>query len=129
MAERQASVIENFTTADLGTIRALVRRAALAADLSPARAEDLVLAVNELAVNAILYAGGAGTVTVRAVPDGLAVEVCDQGPGLPAGFSTELPAPDATGGRGLWLVHRLCQQVRFTNGVQGNTVSLVMLRA
>jgi anti-sigma regulatory factor (Ser/Thr protein kinase) len=129
MPEHQASVIENFTTADLGRVRGLVKRVALAAGLSSTRAEDLVLAVNELAVNAILHAGGGGSVTVWPVPGGVAVEVRDQGPGLPAGFTTELPDPDVIGGRGIWLVRRLCQQVRFTNGTRGTTVSLVMSRA
>jgi anti-sigma regulatory factor (Ser/Thr protein kinase) len=122
-------IVERFTSAELPTIRAAVRRLALDAGLSQTRAADLVLAVNELATNAILHAGGAGSLTVQHVPGGVAVEVRDQGPGLPAGYDKELPGPDIVGGRGLWLVRRLCQQVTFFSSTRGASVRLVMSRA
>lgn len=124
-------VIERFTAADLPTIRDVVRRLALDAGLSETRTADLVLAVNELVTNAILHAGGGGSLTVQRMPGGLAVEVRDQGPGLPPGFDKGLPEPDVVGGRGLWLVRRLCQQVTFGSGTgtRGASVRLVMSRA
>ena len=120
-----SAVNEEFTRDDLAKVRELVHTAATEARLHE-RADDLVLAVNEVVSNAIRYAGGRGHLTVEHVPDGLLVEVCDHGPGLPPAITSDPPSPDATGGRGMWLIRKLCPDLEIISGPSGVTVRLFM---
>jgi anti-sigma regulatory factor (Ser/Thr protein kinase) len=79
-------------------------------------ADDVVLALNEAATNAVLY-GSRGDQPIQVVvhvnDHWVEASVLDHGPeppaGLPADADTdELPA----GGRGLWLLRRLVDEVR-----------------
>ena len=124
MAKRSA-VSEEFTRDDLAKIRELVHTAATEAGLRE-RADHLVLAVNEVVSNAIRYAGGRGHLTVEHMADGLLVEVCDHGPGLPAAIAANPPPADALGGRGMWLIRRLCPDLEVISGPSGVTVRLFM---
>lgn len=126
MGTGRREVIENFTMAHLATIRDVVSRVAQHVGLSVVRTSDLVVAVNEIAVNTIVHAGGTGTVTVEEVPGGVLVEVRDQGPGVPEELATDLPDPTIEGGRGLWLARRLCAQTTISNGVRGAAVRMFM---
>lgn len=111
--------------ADRGALpaaRAFVRRAAVACGLQPAVVEHLVLAANEVVTNSVRHGGGQGVVRVWRDGDAVVCEVRDAGR-----FTSDPlvgrrpPATDQFGGRGLWLVHQLCDlvQVRST---EGNTV-------
>jgi len=107
-----------FGRDELGAVRDFVAGGARRAGLGADRAEDLVLAVNELATNSLLHASGHGIVRLWLEDGTVLCEVRDDGRiGDPlAGRS--LPEPDALGGRGLWLVNQLCDlvQVRTTTG-------------
>lgn len=79
--------------------------------IDPARALHLGMIVIELTTNAIKYAHPTGVhgeivVACRRVPAGLAVEVADDGVGLPEGFILE-----TDGHTGLRLVRSLARQV------------------
>lgn len=130
MTGRDGSTLEisHFTIGDLHRLRGMVAQAARAVGLSGRRTEDLVLAVNEVAVNAIQYAGG-GSVVVEHDNDEVAVEVSDHGPGLPDDLPADRPAPDAVAGRGLWMARRLCQRLKIASTPAGVTVRLNMSRA
>lgn len=118
-------VSEKFTVDDLPRVRTLVGEAAAAAGVSPARSDELVAAVNEMAVNAVLYAGGGGRVTATRTDDGVQVEVSDQGPGLPSGLPrADRPPPDAFGGRGLWMAQRLFPNLTIASSPRGVTVTM-----
>jgi two-component sensor histidine kinase len=96
------------------------REAGLSLDLAPValpleRAQPLGLAFNELMTNAMKYAGRGRTpsigVHLRLEDDGLggqelALEVEDDGPGLPAGFD-----PERTGTLGCSLLRSLASQM------------------
>jgi serine/threonine-protein kinase RsbW len=122
-------VTEDFTITELHRIRTLVHRAAAVIGLTGAVIENLVAAVNEIAVNAIRYAGGRGRITIRSCPKGVAVDIADNGPGLPADLSGDLPAPNAVGGRGLWMARRLCAYMDISSSPRGVTISLAAIRA
>jgi len=119
-------VTESFTQDDLARVRRLVYHAACAAGLGSAIVDNLVVAVNEVAINAVRYAGGHGFLRVERAPEGLLVEIRDEGPGLPADLSDERPAPDALGGRGLWMARRLCGQLDIDSSPRGVTVRMFM---
>ncbi len=118
-------VSEEFTVADLRRIRSAVEDAGKAAGLGERRVTELVAVVNELAVNAILYAGGIGRVTMLSSQNGLSVEVSDRGPGLPeTATGLERPPPNVPGGRGLWLARQMFPDLQLTSSSEGVTVKL-----
>jgi anti-sigma regulatory factor (Ser/Thr protein kinase) len=118
---------ETFTVDDLPRVRGLVARAGRRVGLASPQADDLVAAVNEVAINAVLYAGGKGSITVAQTPEGVAVEISDEGPGLPPDMSAgEPPAPNATGGRGLWLARYWCRRLTLCSSHRGLTVRMFM---
>ena len=103
---------------------------ALRAGLSPGRANDLVIAVAELAANTLIHTSGPGTLTIWLTDDELVCPVQDQGQitDLQAGMLR--PAPDAPGGgRGLWVVYQVCDQVEISTGQAGTAVRVHMLRS
>ena len=121
----------------LALSRATVTRArhevagcAAAAGLAGQALDDFVLAVNELATNAVRHGGGTGVLTLWRTGRGeLACEISDGGTGIPASRLAEhdRPAPSATGGWGLWLARRLCDDVAIETG-NGGTVVRVTTR-
>jgi two-component sensor histidine kinase len=91
--------------------------------IAPTQALDLALIVIELLTNALKYAHPAGVdgeiaVACRRVPGGLAVEVADDGVGLPVDFDA-----GSDGNTGLKLVRSLARQIdaklSFHNGALG----------
>jgi anti-sigma regulatory factor (Ser/Thr protein kinase) len=112
-----------FGPRDLFTVRSAVSLAATAAGLRRTRAADLVLAVNELATNSLLHAGSrGGTLRLWRTGPGVTCEVADAGH-IADPLTGRLP-PEAghPGGRGLWLVHQLCDLVEVRTGEDGTIV-------
>jgi anti-sigma regulatory factor (Ser/Thr protein kinase) len=91
-------------------------------------ADDVVLALNEAATNAILYGSGGGQpvqVVVRVDDDVIHASVLDHGPDLPAQPSTDADTDAlAVRGRGLWLLGRLVDEVRLERVRLGTRVTL-----
>ena len=109
---------------DLGRLRRLVGDRANAAGLSSPRVQDLQLAVNEVATNSLRHGGPTTTARVWQSETELVCQV--EGPGHIrdplAGRRT--PEPTSCGGRGLWLVHLLCDLVEVRSGEDGTVVRL-----
>jgi anti-sigma regulatory factor (Ser/Thr protein kinase) len=124
-----APVTETFTQDGLARVRSLVHAAAVSAALSAAQIDRLLVAVSEIATNAIRHGGGHGSVSVEQVPDGLAVEISDAGPGLPPGLTIGRPGPEALGGRGLWLARAMCAELRVRSSPEGVTVRMFAPRS
>ncbi|HEX4818393.1 MAG TPA: ATP-binding protein [Nonomuraea sp.] len=109
-----------------------IRRAVLACarrhGVSGERLGDYVAAVNECVANAVEHGGGRGRLRMWRQDGRLVCEVADAGPGIPAEAlaPTRLPAPWATGGRGLWLMRRLSDEIAFTMGPGGTTVRMTL---
>jgi anti-sigma regulatory factor (Ser/Thr protein kinase) len=118
---------QSFTAHQLERLRRLVQSAARRAGLSTQRSLELVLAVNEAATNAIKYAGGRGRVRVVEEDRHRVVAVIsDAGPGLPDELTVAEPPPGATRGRGLWLIHKVCDRVELRSGADGTRIRLEM---
>jgi serine/threonine-protein kinase RsbW len=115
--------------ADLHALRRLVARVAGRVRLHPERQQQLVLAVNEAVTNAIRHATGHARVTIAhdSARRHLVVEVSDQGKGIPPDVVAQRPAPEATGGRGLYLVQVLCDHVEILTSTAGRTGTVVRL--
>ncbi|MGH2874443.1 MAG: anti-sigma factor RsbA family regulatory protein [Solirubrobacteraceae bacterium] len=114
-----------FTLADLGRLRARVARHASAAGLGRDGRDGLVIAVNELATNSIKYGGGSGVLRIWTAEDRrLICEVRDAGEITDPLAGRIQPAPDASGGRGLWLVNQLSELVQMRTGPAGTAVRI-----
>lgn len=94
-------------------------REALSAWRVPANTlRDAVLAVSELASNAVLHAGGTATLLVSLTTGSVLVEVTDSNPSPPR--SRPASDDDPLGGQGIPLVRALGSEwgYRFTDGVK-----------
>jgi anti-sigma regulatory factor (Ser/Thr protein kinase) len=92
---------------------------------------EVLLAASEAAGNAVKYGRieeGRSEIRVRCLLEGtdVIVSVTDEGPGfeLP-GEDAERPDPLAAGGRGLYLMRALTDDVRIDSDASGTTVTLV----
>jgi anti-sigma regulatory factor (Ser/Thr protein kinase) len=113
----------------LGEVRRSVRALANEADLPKARAEELVLAVTELAGNTVRHAGGGGRLALWITPEGVVCEVTDQGGGVQdplAGFVP--PKPGASAGMGLWIARQLSDSFAIGADDEGTTVRIAVDR-
>src|ERR1700691_2580517 len=80
-----------FDADSLYALRAAVAAHASDAGLPPGRADDLVIAVHELAANAVRQGAGHGRLRIRRSDQALLCEISDDGAPPPA------TAPEATG--------------------------------
>ncbi|WBB68653.1 sensor histidine kinase [Micromonospora sp. WMMD812] len=113
---------------DLADVRRFVAGHAEDAGLVADRVADLQIAVTEVAANSVLHGGGGGTLRVWRTDDDLVCEFHDDGwlSNPLAGRLT--PARDGEGGRGLVIVHALCDLVLLHSTAAGTTVRLHMRR-
>jgi anti-sigma regulatory factor (Ser/Thr protein kinase) len=98
-------------------------------EVSSEVAEEVVLAVDEAATNAILYGSGAGQpveVAVQVTADWVEATILDHGPAPPPSSLLAGGGPEALGthGRGLWLLRRLVDEVRLEPVKHGTRVTL-----
>ncbi|HEX4289097.1 MAG TPA: ATP-binding protein [Trebonia sp.] len=108
-----------FTGADLPRVRQRVGAAAAAAGLDENRCEELVLAVYELACNAILHGGGGGRLLLSRVEGSVRCQVSDDGPGF-----GDVAAP----GGGLWLAGQLSDRMEIDGGAGHGAVVTLLVR-
>jgi serine/threonine-protein kinase RsbW len=122
--EGEPSAVMDFKLADLHRVRRLVASQAIACGLPAARADEIVLAVNEIATNAVVHGRPPASLRVWAGDAELTCEVSDAGDGIKDALAGQLaPASDAAGGRGLWLARMLSDALEIRNGT-GCTVSM-----
>lgn len=111
---------------NLTDVRRWVSDAALTAGLDPQRAADLALAVSEAATNSLCHAGGHGELRQWLDDDRVVCEVHDEGR-IRDPLAGRFPAAwDAAHGRGLWLIHQLCDLVAIRSSEAGSVVRMQM---
>jgi anti-sigma regulatory factor (Ser/Thr protein kinase) len=114
----------------LAQLREHVARRGRDCGLSGQRVNDLVLVANELASNVVRHGGGTGSMRLWHDERAIYCEVRDRGAGLvdaePAGRLRS--RPDASTGRGLWIVRQLSDDVRIDTGPRGTTVTVAVAR-
>lgn len=113
-----------FGEGELGSVRRLVGRACAAYGVDEDSADDLVLAVDELAANSLLHGGGRGVLRVWSEPGVLVCEVSDDGHIRNPLAGRVRPSLDRLGGRGLWLANQLCDLVQVRSGAAGTVIRL-----
>jgi len=115
--------------ASLAEVRKFTAARARRAGFPPRRVNDLVTAVAELAANTLVHTSGPGTLTLWVTDDAVICQVQDQGQITDPQAGMIRPAPDAPdGGRGLWVVHQVCDRVEISTGQAGTTVRVHMRR-
>ncbi len=110
---------QEFDSGTLYRLRAAVQAHADRAGLSEDRANDVVLAVHELAANAIAHGAGHGRLRLWDLNGSLTCEIVDGGrPGTTASADSADPWP-AADGHGLWLVGQVTDHLELRSGPRG----------
>jgi anti-sigma regulatory factor (Ser/Thr protein kinase) len=126
LPEPPADADELRVTADgLTSARGLVRRRAREAGLGD-RADDLVLAVNEILSNSLGHAHDDGALRIWTEPDGLVCEVRDGGHITQPLIGRQEPAIGQIGGHGIWLVNLICDLVQVRSSEDGTAIRMKM---
>jgi anti-anti-sigma factor len=130
---------QTFDADSLYALRAAVAAHASDAGLPPGRADDLVIAVHELAANAVRHGAGHGRLRIRKSDQALFCEISDDGAPPPASAADETPqettaetthdTPDAAQwrtepGHGLALVRQVADQTSLRSGPSGTLATI-----
>ncbi|MFE6912037.1 anti-sigma factor RsbA family regulatory protein [Streptomyces erythrochromogenes] len=99
--------------------------------LTPARRSDLIMAISEAAANSLAHGGGKGTLRLWTVGGpaagaaGVVAEIHDDGRLADPLAGRRRPSlASAHGGRGLWMIHQLCDLVEVRATESGFTLRL-----
>lgn len=112
-------------TSDLAGLRAAVAARAELAGVDRARIPELLVAVHELAINALSHGGGRATIRTWVDRRDFVCQIDDEGPGLASVFGGyQVPGPSATRGRGLWLARQLCDVVEIRSTARGTRIRI-----
>lgn len=139
ITERSGDLLDVvFGFADFARLRRLVAAQCAAAGLTGTRLDDFVLAVHEIAANAIVHAGAGGRLILRRAANGIRCLVADAAPKgqvscPPPRRADPLEMPGERGepigadsGRGLWLAATLADELSIASGPDNTIVSLYM---
>ncbi|MGK5627347.1 ATP-binding protein [Streptomyces sp. URMC 123] len=128
-AERERLLELLFAADDVPKLRLRIAECAALAGLREPRRSDFVLAVHEVACNAIEHGGGEGRLVLYCHAGTLHCRVTDNGPG----FTEDVIPPDppgmlsGEGGRGLWLTRQLTDRLEIAAGAAvGAVVTLAV---
>ncbi|MFI0897581.1 anti-sigma factor RsbA family regulatory protein [Streptomyces sp. NPDC020983] len=114
-----------YAAGELAKVREAVAECAARCGLRGTRLQELLVAATEVAANSIRHGGGSGTLRTWGDGDLLVCEFRDAGHITDPLVGRLRPAPGQGGGRGLWLVHQLCDLVQIRSTPQdGTTVRL-----
>lgn len=119
-----------FDRDTLPALRKSVLAAAVAAGMPRHRAADVVLAVHELAANAVRHGGGTGRAQMWVIDDVLHCMVSDEGRGAVNGHARAGTVAAVRPwlfkpGHGLWLVRGLADRLTAAPGPGGSQVTAV----
>lgn len=109
---------------DLGGTRLFLRAAATGLGLAGVRVEDLICAVNEVLTNSVRHGDGRPALSLWRAGGQLVCDVRDGGWIRDPLVGRLTPAITDTGGRGLWLVHHLCDLVQVRSSPVGTSVRM-----
>ncbi|MER6947677.1 ATP-binding protein [Nonomuraea sp. NPDC000554] len=108
----------SFRLPDLPEVRSAAETQARAAGMPEEAIGDLVIAVNEVATNAVTHGAPPARLRTWEEDEGLVIEVHDDGAWRPG------PRPGTVGGMGLWVARRLATDLTLRIGSGGSTVTM-----
>jgi anti-sigma regulatory factor (Ser/Thr protein kinase) len=112
-----------FELDDLARLRDWVADEVTAAGADSERAEELVIAVNELTTNTVKHADTHGILRFWQTPDELIFQIEDTGH-IADPLAGRRRQPPGSGGLGLWMVNQLCDLVEVRTSVAGTTIRM-----
>jgi len=116
-----------FSLEDLWQVRQVTARWAVEAGLPVRRAMDLVIAVHEIAANAVVHGSVRARLTVRITPGkDIAAAITDEGRWRPSAAGADGQRCGGFEGMGLPLARQVCDAVVVQAGNGGTTVTLQM---
>ena len=123
---------QRFADRSLVALRQAVQTCAAAAGMSGARAADLMIALHELAANAVRHGAGRGRLRMWSHDGALRCQVQDGGQGSRAvrpgardgGEADEAARWPYAHGHGLWVVRLLADQMSVVSGPDGTCVTV-----
>lgn len=122
-----AASLVDFDAGGLGAVRRQAAAEAAAAGMPPSRIEDLLVAVSEAVTNSLRHGGGAGQVLLWHEDTQFFCEIRDRGLVSDPLAGRRRPGVDQPSGRGLWLMHQLCDLVQIRALPDGQVVRLHVL--
>jgi len=139
---RGRTLDQEFGETTLRVLRETVLAHATAAGMPEGRALDVMLAVHELAANAVEHGGGTGRLRMSVANRELICQVSDPGPAS-SGLVRDTSASQRPGaiagmspwpyepGHGLWLVRQIADHISVDSGPAGSqvTVAFTMLQS
>lgn len=136
-AAGQPLLEQAFGLRTLCALRAAAHARAVEAGMPRARADDLTLAVHELAANAVQHGAGHGRLLMWYRDGTLVCQIEDDGPAVQPGQDPAAPGGNAAARwpsaqpHGLWLVRALADQMTITSGTAGTcaTAAFTLLPA
>lgn len=124
---------QDFDGGSLFMLRAAVAAHATQAGFAERRAGDIVLAVHELAANAIRHGAGHGRLLITEHDGALRCQVTDDGAAQAASAGTAPPPTTATSGaqapwpsekgHGLWVVRQVADHLSEHSGPGGTSIT------
>ncbi|MFK8026355.1 MAG: ATP-binding protein [Ilumatobacter sp.] len=109
----------------IAVVREQVRRRAQRLGADQSLIDQFVLVASELATNVVMHTRHEQIeVTIDRDRDGWVIEVSGA-TDLESAVCTELPPPDSLGGRGLFIVNSLMDDVSVVDGAAGRSVRCV----
>lgn len=118
-------VFLRYNTFELNRVREAVEYAVRGSDLERTRGEDLVLAVNEIATNAVEHGSTQAELFVWAGRDELVCELHDEGRLEQPLIGLSPPHPSQARGRGTWIARQLCDALHVWRDTAGTHVRLL----
>ena len=109
---------------ELGELRAFAARALRDAGLGRERVEEVVLAIDEAATNALVHGRRPARLRIWREGDGLICEISDRGCLTDPLAGRRRPLPDWPGGRGVWMMNELCDLVELRPTATGTVARL-----
>jgi anti-sigma regulatory factor (Ser/Thr protein kinase) len=130
LTEPPLTGVEQLTIfADLAPMRAFVARHAPHLGVPATRLDEFILAINEIATNAIRHGGGSANVRLWATERRVICEVSDSGTISEVFLGFLRPDPHGERGHGLWIARQMCDLLEIHAGQPGTTVRMHIRRA
>jgi len=127
--EARLALDQAFDSGTLYALRAAVQAHASQAGLPESRTDDLVIAVHELAANAVRHGAGAGRLRMWERDGALHCQVDDSGAPASGGDGPGANVADRwpfLQGHGLWLVRLVADQISVFSGPGGTRAAIVL---